>query len=87
MARNYAGFLGCLAFMATVAQGIIQGAGTQSTLFHAWLSLLVFVVIGYLVGAIAAWVVDDAIASRVNAELAAARAAKAPQPAAKTKPA
>ena len=87
MARNYAGFLGLVAFVATVAQGIIHGAGTQSTLFHAWLSLLVFVVIGYILGAIAAWVVDDAIASRVNAELAAAREAKAPQPAGKTKPA
>ena len=87
MARNYAGFLGLVAFMATVAQGIIHGTGIQSTLFHAWLSLLVFVIIGYVLGAIAAWVVDDAIGSRVNAELAVAREAKAPQPVGKTRPA
>jgi ABC-type transport system involved in cytochrome bd biosynthesis fused ATPase/permease subunit len=87
VARNYAGFLGLVAFVAVIAQGFIHGAGTQTTLFHAWLSLLVFVVIGYVLGAIAAWVVDDAIASRVSAELAAARGAKAPQSAAKSKPA
>jgi hypothetical protein len=87
VARNYAGFLGLVAFVATSIQGFMQGAGTQSTLFRAWQSLLAFAVIGYLAGAIAAWVVDDAIASRVNAELAMARAAKATQPAGKTKPA
>ncbi len=86
MARNYAGFLGLVAFVATVAQGIIHGAGTQKTLFQAWLSLLVFVVIGYVLGAIAAWIVDDSIASRVNAELTAAREAKASQPAGRPKP-
>jgi len=87
VARNYSGFLGLVAFVATVAQGIIHGAGTQKTLFQAWLSLLVFVVIGYVLGAIAAWIVDDAIASRVNAELTAAREVKTSQPAGKPKPA
>jgi hypothetical protein len=71
VAQTYAGFLGLVAFVVAIADGWIHGAGPQTALFRAWLSLLAFTAIGYAIGAVAGQVIDDAVRSRVAAQLAA----------------
>ena len=75
MAHVYAGILGPLAFLTVVARGFIHGGGPMSTLFTAWCGLLAFSAIGYVVGRLAAWIVEDSVRSRIAAELAAEEAA------------
>lgn len=77
--------LGLVALLAALAQGIVHGLGAPTLWFRAWLVMLVFVVVGLATGALAAWVVDDAVASRVAAELAAAEKAAAAGAGAKKK--
>jgi hypothetical protein len=84
--RSYAGMLGLVAFATCLAHGWIHGAGIETSLFRAWICLLVFTLLGWMTGAIAAKVVDEAVRSRVTAELAAREAARSAK-AAKASPA
>ena len=70
MQRSYAGVLALIAFITVILRGTVRGASTESIVFYAWLSLLVFAVCGYLIGAIAASVVDHAAELRVVQQLA-----------------
>jgi hypothetical protein len=54
-----------------LARGILHGGPADSVIRTAWCHLLVFAVIGYVVGRIAQGVVDDAVRGRIAAELAA----------------
>ena len=72
MAYIYAGILGPLAFVTSLARGLVHGGGAQSTLFAAWCSLLVFSAIGLVVGWLASQTVEQSVVGRVSAELAAA---------------
>ncbi len=74
MGRIYAGILGPLAFLTVVARGMLNGANAQRLLFDAWLFLWIFAAVGYVVGRLAAWVVEDSVRSRLSAELAAQEA-------------
>lgn len=74
MAHIYAGILGPLAFMASVARGMAHGGGTQSVLFNAWCALLLFSAVGWVTGWIAEHVVEDSVRGRIAAELAAEKA-------------
>lgn len=82
MAQTYAGILGSLAFLTSLARGLIHFGGTESVLWSVWLSLLVFSVVGYLIGWVAEKIVEDSVRGRISAELAGEETARAPQPAA-----
>ncbi len=76
VARIYAGILGPLALVTCVARGLLHGSGVESTLLSAWLSLLVFSAVGYVIGRLAEWIVDESVGAVVQAELAAENASK-----------
>jgi len=69
--RAYSGVLGHVAFLASLARGCIQGGSTQAVLLHAWLSLLAFAAIGYVVGRLAGWIVEESVQAKLAAELEA----------------
>lgn len=71
MAPIYAGILGLLAFVTSVARGLIHGGDVGSTLLAAWCSLLAFSAIGYVMGGLAGWMVTQSVTQRVSKELAA----------------
>jgi hypothetical protein len=71
VARIYAGVLGLLAFLTCLARGAFQGGRPGSILQTACLALLGFALLGQVIGAWAAWIVEDAVRGRLAAELAA----------------
>ncbi len=71
MARIYSGILGLVAFLTTLLRGWIHGGDTQSSLWAAWLNLLLFSIIGLLIGWIAGNVVEESVAARLAAEMSA----------------
>ena len=71
MGRIYGGILGLLAFQTTLLRGWFHRSDLQSTLWTAWLSLLVFAAIGLIIGRVAGQIVQESVIGRVNAELAA----------------
>jgi len=80
VAHIYAGILGPLAFLTSLGRGAIHGGTTESTLFSAWCSLLLFSAIGFAIGWLAGWIVEDSVRGRISAELAAEKAAGAQGP-------
>ncbi|MGW8257890.1 MAG: hypothetical protein ACWGMZ_10430 [Thermoguttaceae bacterium] len=78
MARLYCGILGLLAFLTTLARGWIHGGNTESILWAAWLNLLLFSVIDLIIGALAAWIVEDAVSTRLAVELRNSAEKRAP---------
>ena len=76
MAHLYAGILGLLAFLTSVVRGMIHDSAVGSVLWLAWLSLLAFGVIGYVVGWLAERIVEDSVRGRILAELAAEESAE-----------
>ena len=71
MARIYCGILGLLSFLTTLIRGWIHGGDSESILRSAWLSLLLFSVIGLVIGWIAGKIVEESVNTRLAAELAA----------------
>ena len=71
MGRIYGGILGLLAFQTTLLRGWFHRGDLQSTLWTAWLSLLVFAAVGLVIGRVAGQIVQESVIGRVNAELAA----------------
>lgn len=76
MGRTYAGILGPLAFLAVLIRGWRSGWPYEGLLLSAWLSFVAMAAIGYLVGRLAEWIVDESVQSRIVAELAAREAAR-----------
>ena len=68
MAPQYAGILGLTAFATTALRGLIRGEG-GSVLFVAWVSLIAFAIVGYVIGAIAEWTIRQSVAQRIMREL------------------
>ena len=73
MGRSYAGILGPLAFVTEIARGVLRSAGTESTVMTAVAALFVFAFVGFVLGELAGWIVNDAVRSRLAAEIAAAK--------------
>ena len=78
MAQIYAGILGLLAFVTCLTRGVVRGYEIDETLGTATFSLLIFAVIGYVVGRTAAWIVDDSVRGSVAAQLAAEKGGTPP---------
>jgi hypothetical protein len=76
VARIYAGILGLVALLASVALGVFRGEATNTILVSAWLSLLEFSAVGYVVGSIAGSVVRESVQRSISAELAAEQASE-----------
>ena len=76
MARIYCGILGLLSFLTTLARGWIHGGDAESILWTAWLSLLLFSVIGLIIGWIAGRIVEESVNARLAAELAGKKIVK-----------
>jgi hypothetical protein len=74
VARIYAGILGLLALLTSLAFGVYHREANNTILFSAWLSLLGFSAVGYVAGGIADWVVQESVQSSIAAELAAEEA-------------
>ena len=68
MGRTYAGVLGTLAFATTVVRGLIHSGGFGSTMATAIAHLIVFAVIGGMIGELAEWIVADSIRSSLRVE-------------------
>jgi uncharacterized membrane protein YdjX (TVP38/TMEM64 family) len=69
VAHAYAGILGPLAMLITVARGLLYGQAAEAVLLTAWCSLLAFAAAGYLVGWMAQRIVDEAVGGRIASEL------------------
>lgn len=65
MARTYAGILGPLAMLTTLAHGVLHGGAAEFTLESALVALWVFAAVGYLAGRIAAAILEDALRARM----------------------
>lgn len=68
VASPYAGILGLTGFATTALRGLTRGE-EGSVLFAAWVSLIAFAVVGYVIGAIAEWTVRQSVAQRIMREL------------------
>lgn len=68
MARIYAGILGPLALLTSLAHGALHRRSQDAILETAWVSLVVFAVLGLGIGWIAQRVVDEEVRSRIAAE-------------------
>jgi hypothetical protein len=69
VARIYCGILGLLSFLTTLARGWIHGGDTESSLRTAWLNLMLFGVIGLVIGWIAERIVEESVNARLAGEL------------------
>lgn len=79
MAHVYAGILGPLAFLTSLARGALHGGGTESVLWTGWCSLVAFAAVGYVIGWVAGKTVEESVRGRISAELAAEQPEEAPQ--------
>lgn len=70
MARIYCGILGLLAFLTTLARGWIHGGDAESILWAAWLNLLLFCIIGLVIGWIAQQIAEQSVNARLAVEMA-----------------
>lgn len=70
MARIYAGILGILAFLTTLARGALHGDSAESSLWLAWCCLWAFAAVGYVLGWMAEATVEQSVITQVEAELA-----------------
>jgi len=75
VARIYAGILGLIAFLTSLAHGMVHGGAAQSVLWIGWCSLLVFSAVGCAIGWIAEQTIEDSVRGQVETELAARDAA------------
>ena len=71
MVRIYGGILGLLALLTTLARGWLHGGDVEAMLRSAWVNLLLFSLIGLIIGRVAGSIVEDAVVGRLSAEMAA----------------
>jgi hypothetical protein len=71
MGRSYAGILGPLAFATVIARGVVSQFGVESTILAASAALFVFAAVGYVVGQMAAHLVNESVRTQFQAAMAA----------------
>lgn len=76
MARTYAGILGSLALLTSLARGFVHAQSTDTVLLTAWCSLIVFAAVGYVVGGIAARTIDESVIAAVQTQLTQEKSAE-----------
>lgn len=80
MAPIYAGILGPLAFLTSLARGVVHGGGSDSVVLAAWCHLIAFAAVGYVIGRVADRTVEESVRARISAQLAAQAPAEASRP-------
>jgi hypothetical protein len=68
VAHTYAGILGPLAFVISLARGCIHAWGTETTLLQAWISLWAFAMLGAVLGWLAGWIIEEEVRTQITAE-------------------
>jgi hypothetical protein len=67
--RSYAGILGTIAFTVVILQGWIHAVQPRQVLESAILSTMAFWAIGYAIGAVAGWIIEESIHDQEIEEL------------------
>jgi hypothetical protein len=76
MGRLYAGILGSLAMAVVLCRGVMDSAGVEGSLTLAMFSMIVFAVVGSVLGHIAQLTVDESVRLKIERELAVAASSK-----------
>jgi len=71
VARIYAGILGPLALVTSIVHGIFHARQEEAILLTAWGNLLVFAMIGCVIGWIAGRTIEESVSTTVSRQLAA----------------
>jgi hypothetical protein len=74
MSRVYAGILGPLAMAVVICRGWLDSGGVENTLSLATAYLVVFSVVGALIGHLAQITIDESVRSTLEQQLAAGKA-------------
>jgi hypothetical protein len=69
MGRAYAGVLGPLAMAVVICRGWLVSGGVEGTLTQATLSLVLFSIVGAILGQIAQSTVDESVRAKLQAQL------------------
>lgn len=69
MGRVYAGILGPLAMAVVIGRGLLGSSGVEGTLTLAMLNLVLFSVVGAILGQLAQWTIDDSVRSKLEEQL------------------
>ncbi len=69
MERTYAITLALVAWSTALVFGWANGGGLQEVLLTAWYGLLVFAALGYVVGVIAAQIVDETVRTQLTEKI------------------
>lgn len=69
MGRNYGGILGLVAFATMIGRGMVALSSIDSVVQIATVAMFIFAALGWIVGNIAARIVDESVRHKVNAEL------------------
>ncbi len=67
VARTYAGILGPLALVTSLARGALHAWPTEKTLLVAWTTLLAFAALGWIAGWVAGRIVEDEVRGQIAA--------------------
>lgn len=69
MGRHYAGILGTLAMAVVICRGVLASGGVTSTLSAATASLVVFAIVGAVLGQVAQATVDESVRATLDKQL------------------
>lgn len=69
MGRVYAGILGPLAMAVVIGRGLLGSGGVEGTLTLAMLYLVLFSVVGAILGQLAQWTIDDSVRAKLEEQL------------------
>ncbi len=69
MARTFAGILALIGMQVVFLRAIKNGAGVDGTVLQALAAMALLAAVGFVVGSIAQMTVDDAVRTRIQAEL------------------
>ncbi len=69
MERTYSVTLALVAWSTALVFGWVNGGGLQEVLLKAWYVLLVFAACGYVVGVVAAQIVDEAVRTQLTEKI------------------
>jgi len=69
MDRSYGGILGLVAFATVIGRGMVALSSIESVIQMAAVAMFLFAALGWIVGNIAARIVDESVRQKVNAEL------------------